>query len=146
MGNPTGEVPKQDLPSKIEQTGQSGGINISGGEVNARDMAGHDLTGTNTQQGMTEQTVQELISKLFQSVQAAPPENRAEAEAKVKTLQAEMEKGSKADDSIMAKLIDGIVGLVPEAVKVVVTMFASPILGGIAGPVTKFVIDKISGK
>jgi len=27
-----------------------------------------------------------------------------------------------------------------------VGMFASPILGGIAGPVTKFVLEKFSGK
>ena len=43
----------------------------------------------------------------------------------------------------MAKLIDGIVGLAPAAVSAVVSAFATPILGGVAGPATKYVLDKL---
>ena len=46
----------------------------------------------------------------------------------------------------MAKLVDGIVGLVPGAVSAVVGAFATPILGGIAGPVTQYVLDKMKGQ
>ena len=46
----------------------------------------------------------------------------------------------------MAKLVDGLVGLVPAGAAAVASAFGTPILGGIAGPVTKFVLDKIQGK
>jgi len=46
----------------------------------------------------------------------------------------------------MAKLVEGIVELVPGAVSAVVSAFATPILGGLAGPVTKFVLDKVQGE
>jgi hypothetical protein len=45
-----------------------------------------------------------------------------------------------------AKLVDGLVELVPSATSAVVSAFATPILGGIAGPVTGFVLDKLRGK
>jgi hypothetical protein len=40
----------------------------------------------------------------------------------------------------------GIVGLVPSAASAVVSAFATPILGDVAAPVTKFVLDKLQGK
>jgi hypothetical protein len=46
----------------------------------------------------------------------------------------------------MADIVDGLVALVPGAVGSVVSMFATPILGGIAGPVTKYVLNKIQRK
>jgi hypothetical protein len=54
-------------------------------------------------------------------------------------------KGKNADDGVMAKLLDGLVGLVPAAATAVGSAFATPILGGIAGPVTSFVLDKLRG-
>jgi len=47
---------------------------------------------------------------------------------------------------VIAKLVDGLVGLVPAATSAVVSAFATPILAGIAGPVTGFVLDKLRGK
>jgi hypothetical protein len=35
---------------------------------------------------------------------------------------------------------------VPSATSAIVSAFATPILGGIAGPVTGFVLDKLRGK
>jgi hypothetical protein len=46
----------------------------------------------------------------------------------------------------MAKLLDGMVALVPSATSAIVSAFATPILGGIAGPVTGFVLEKLRGK
>ena len=57
-----------------------------------------------------------------------------------------MAKGKDADDSKIAKLLDSLVELVPGAVSTVVSTFASPILAGIAGPVTKFVLERIQGE
>jgi len=39
--------------------------------------------------------------------------------------------------------VDGLVAMVPGTVGAVVSMFATPILSGIAGPVTKFVLGKL---
>jgi hypothetical protein len=39
-----------------------------------------------------------------------------------------------------------LAGLVPGAVSALVSAFASPVIGGLAGPVTKFVLDRIQGK
>jgi hypothetical protein len=57
----------------------------------------------------------------------------------VEELKKEAAKGKSATDSVMAKLVDGIVGLVPGA-------FGTPLLAGIAGPATQYVLDKIQGK
>ena len=43
----------------------------------------------------------------------------------------------------MGKLVEGLIALAPSAVGAVVSIFATPILGAIAGPVTKFVLDKL---
>ena len=77
---------------------------------------------------------------------ATPSPKKDEALKKVEALKQEVAKGKEADDNRVAKLLDGLVGLVPSAVSSVVSTFASPILGGIAGPVTKFVLDKIQGR
>jgi hypothetical protein len=45
--------------------------------------------------------------------------------------------------------VKGLVGLVPSAVSAIVSAFGTPILGGVAGPVTKFVLAELgedSGK
>ena len=55
----------------------------------------------------------------------------------------EAARGEKADDGRLAQLIEGLVDLAPGAVSAVVSAFASPILAGIAGPVTKYVLDKL---
>jgi hypothetical protein len=47
---------------------------------------------------------------------------------------------------VIAKLVDGLVGLVPGATSAVVSAFTTPLLAGIAGPVTGFVLDKLRSK
>jgi hypothetical protein len=116
---------------------QSGGVNISGGAVNVGgDIVGRDKTMINYQA-----QVGEALRPVAQAVQQHP-----EAPQKLEALKAEAGKGQKADDGVMAKLVKGIAGLVPGAVSAVVSAFATPILGGIAGPVTKYVLDEIQGK
>jgi len=96
--------------------------------------------------GVSGQDIDRLFAPLMNILRDAPPEKRDEAIEKAEELKIEVVKGKDADDSRMAKLLDGLVGLVPGAVSAVVSTFASPILAGIAGPVTKFVLDKIQGK
>ncbi|UIJ80122.1 hypothetical protein [Rhizobium leguminosarum] len=121
--------------------GQSGGVNISGkvGSVGGS-IVGGDMTVVSVA------ALDAALRPLFASVGAAPAENQAKAEAKLAALKEEVAKGKDADDGIVAKLVDGFVGLVPAAASAVVSAFATPILGAVAGPVTKFVLDKIQGR
>jgi hypothetical protein len=130
MGEKTGE-------------GQSGGVNIAGkvGSIGG-DIVGHDkITGAPSAAAL-----EGVLCPLIEAVGAAPVDVRSEAEAKLGILKQEAAKGKDADDSVIAKLVDGLVGLVPGAASAVVSAFASPILGGIAGPVTSFVLDKLRNK
>jgi hypothetical protein len=124
-------------------SGQSGGVNI-GGTVGS---VGGDIVGRDKIVGVpSEAALDDALRPLIEAVRAAPPENQADAEAKLATLKQEVAKGKDANDGVIAKLVDGLVGLVPGAASVVVSAFATPILGGIAGPVTGFVLDKLRGK
>ncbi len=87
-----------------------------------------------------------LFAPIMAAAQQAEPAQRQAAEHTVQELKAEAGKGKQADDSRLATLIDGLVGLVPAAVTAVVSAFASPILAGVAGPFTQYVLKKISGK
>jgi len=96
--------------------------------------------------GMTGQEIERLFLPLIQAVRAAPPADQAQALQKVEELKAEIQKGKQADDKVQAKLINGLIALVPGAVSAVVSMFASPVLAGLVGPVTSFMLDQIQGK
>src|SRR5271156_3169596 len=91
---------------------QSGGVNISGrvGSV------GGDIVGGDKFVGVPKTAaLNDALRPLIDAIAIGPVENRAEAEAKLSSLKHEVAKGKKADDGVMAKLIDGLVGLVPEA-------------------------------
>ena len=123
--------------------GQSGGVNISGsvGSVGG-DIVGRDkVTGAPSAAAL-----EDALRPLAEAVRNAPGEKRQEAESKLMALKQEAAKGKDAADGVVAKLVDGLVGLVPAAASAVVSAFATPILGGIAGPVTGFVLDKLRGK
>jgi len=124
--------------------GQShGGVSISGtvGSVGGDIVGGDKIVGT-----ASAAAIAEAFAPLRQALAAAPAAARPEAEAKLAELQKEAGKGKQAEDGVLAKLVDGIVGLVPGATSAVVSAFATPILGGIAGPVTGYVLDKLRGK
>jgi len=123
--------------------GQSGGINI-GGSVGS---VGGDIVGRDKITGAPSvAALESALRPLSEAIGAAPIEARIEAEAKLASLKQEAAKGKDANDGVVAKLIDGLVGLVPSATTAVVSAFATPLLGGIAGPVTSFVLDKLRGK
>jgi hypothetical protein len=123
--------------------GQSGGVNISGtvGFVSG-DIVGRDkFTGV-----PSAAELDDALRPLTRAVGNAPATTLLDAEAKLKALRQETAKGESADDGVVAKLVDALVGLVPGAASAVVSVFATPILGGIAGPITNFVLDKLRGK
>jgi hypothetical protein len=107
------------MPDKTA-SGQSGGVNISGivGSVGG-DIVGHDkITGAPSAAALDE-----ALRPLSKAIEAAPAE---EADAKVKALKEEAAKGKGASDGVMAKLVDGLVALVPSAASAVVGAFATP--------------------
>ena len=122
-----------------DKSGQSGGINITGGNVEVRgDMTGRDkITYGEIPRAQLDQAFRPLVDAVGQ---------HEEAKQKVEALKTEAAKGKKADDGVMAKLVEGIVKLVPGAVSAVVSAFGTPLLGGLAGPVTKYVLDKVKGE
>ena len=128
------------------------GNKVGGDKINVGDISGSTgvAIGRGAQatvtQGISGAELEKLFAPLVTAVHQAPPEKQAEAEQKTEALKAELAKGKQANDSVVADLVSGLVGLVPGAVSAVASMFGSPILGGIAGPVTKFVLDHLPGK
>jgi hypothetical protein len=123
--------------------GQSGGVSITGtiGSVGG-DIVGRDkIVGTPSAAAL-----EGALRPLIEAIGSAPGEKRAEAEEKLAALKQEAAKGKDANDGAVAKLVDGLVGLVPGAASAVMSAFATPILGGIVGPVTSFVLGKLRGK
>jgi hypothetical protein len=122
--------------------GQSGGVNISG----AVGTVGGDIVGGDKIVGPpSAAAIDGAMKPLIEAISAASSDKRPEAEAKLKALKQEVAKGDKANDRTVADIIDGLAKLVPGAVSAVVSAFGTPILGGIAGPVTGFVLDKLRG-
>jgi hypothetical protein len=141
------ETQEEGAAQGTRNTDQSGGVNISGGKNTFRgDVVGRDKIVSSTESGLTSGELNQLLQPLLEAVRAASPEKQAQAEEKVAVLKEELTKGEKADDTLVAKLLDGIVELVPGAVSAVTALFATPILSGLSGPVTKFVLEKLTGK
>jgi len=132
--------------AKQKSKKQSGGVNFSGGSVHA----GGDIVGGNkvtiVTTGLSGDELNQLFAPLMSALGAAPPEKQNEAMQKAEELKKEVAKGKDANDRVMAKIVDGLAALVPSAVGTVVGMFATPILGGLAGEATQYVLDKIQGK
>jgi hypothetical protein len=123
---------------------QSGGVRIDGrAKVTVGgSIVGGDMTVTNYGQ-MSNTQLNEIFRPIQDAVQQAAPEKQGEAAPKVEALKSEAAKGEKANDGVMATLINGIVKLAPGAVSAVASAFGTPLLGGIAGPVTKIVLKDL---
>jgi hypothetical protein len=112
-----------------------GTVNTGGGPFAGRDMIAR---------GFSPRDVEALFAPLLKVVtERAPADNQVEAEQQVEQLKAEVTKGDHADDRRIGKIVEGLVTMVPGAVGTIVGIFATPILSGIAGPVTKYVLDKL---
>jgi hypothetical protein len=152
-------LPAAPAPASVTNINTGGGAYIGGGvNMGGGTFAGRDLTVQGTgiafgqdaqvqvEQGISGADLDRLFAPLMAAVDDAPPDMRDQATEVAQDLKQEAAKGKAASDSRMATLIDGLVALVPGAVSTVVTMFATPVLGAVVGPVTKFVLDKIQRK
>ena len=135
-GNSTGDI------NTGTQIDTGGGAYVGGSVQAGRDFVGRDRI----PQGISRADWEPLFARLLVDVaQHAPTDRQAAAVQKVEELKAEIAKGGQADDPRLGKLVDGLIGLVPQAIGAVVSLFATPILSGIAGPVTKYVLEKLKG-
>ena len=121
---------------------QQGGVNIVNISGSIGNIGGDIVGGDKIVATMNPIEISMALALVEAALASGPPE----AAAKLVALKQEAAKGKGAEDDVVAKLVDGLVGLVPGAASAVVGAFATPILGGIAGPVTKFVLDKLQGK
>lgn len=112
-----------------------GGSVTAGGDVVGRDKVTY---------GVSPRELEPLFAPLLAAVaQDAPADKQTAAVQQVQELKAEVAKGKQADDKKMGGIIEGLAGMVPSAVAAVVSMFATPILGGVVGPVTEYVLGKL---
>jgi hypothetical protein len=124
------------------QISTGGGAYVAGNVSAGGDFVGRDKITS----GMSGAEVAALFGQLTAAVvQYAPSEKRAAAVEEVQKLQTEVAKGKQADDNKIARIVDGLAGMVPGAIGAVVSMFTNPLLNGIAGNATKFVLDKLQG-
>jgi hypothetical protein len=123
---------------------QCGGVSITGSKVTV----GGSIVGGDLAVG-THSSILHLESAfepVAESIRSTPGVNETAAMQKLEEITKEAAKGENARDIVVAKLIEGLVGLVPGAVSAIVSAFATPLVGGIAGPATKYVLDKIQHK
>lgn len=124
--------------------GQSGGINFSGQGVS---ISGGEFVGRDKHVGvLSAAALDDTLRPALDAIQAALPEVRPEAEAKLAALKQEAAKGNDANDGVMAKLLGGLADLVPAAASAVGSAFATPLFGGLVGPITGLVIDRLRGE
>jgi hypothetical protein len=124
-------------------SGQSGGIDNKSGTISTGggDVFTGNKTTTTTYYAPT--AIHNEWQSVADAIRTAPPEKQAEAAAKLDDLKTEVAKGDKAEDTTIAKLVKGLVALVPSAISAVTSAFGMPILSGVAGPVTKFVLNEL---
>lgn len=129
-----------------EDTGKSqgGGVNISGvvGSVGGDIVGGNKVT---VESPPSLAALDGAFRPVLEAIGAVPGEKQADAEVKLAALKAEIAKGKDAKDTTIAKLLEGLVALVPSAIKAIGTGVGGPILGAVAGPATKYVIEKFEG-
>jgi hypothetical protein len=123
------------------------GDRITTGDVSGAGLAIGRGARAGVTQGISPRELESLFAPLLAAVgQHAPADQRQVALQQVQVLKAEVVKGEKADDSNIAKIVDGLAELVPKAVGAIVSTFATPILSGVVGPVTRYVLDRLKGR
>lgn len=143
-GNNDGDI-NSGTQTIIDKKIDTGGGAYVGGNVHAGgDFVGRDQT--KIAHGVSPGDLELLFRPLWETIeQQAPPAKHADATQQVEQLKAEVAKDDQADDGRIARIIEGLVEMVPGAIGSIVGLFATPILAGVAGPVTKYVLDKLKG-
>jgi hypothetical protein len=118
-----------------------GGVYASGGSsISAQNIAGGDLhirTNTNATE------LERLFEPVAAVLQNVSPEVRGEAERRLESIKSEVLKGEHANSREMTRLLDGLIDLVPQTLKSLAAAFGNPLLAGVAGPATQFLLEKV---
>ena len=110
-----------------------GNVSVQGGDFVGRDKVTHG-TATNDLANV-------FTTLLATLAKQAEPGAKALAAEQVAAIQTEVtQPPAQRNDKRLARLVDGLVDLVPSAVGAVVSAFASPLLGAVAGPATAAVL------
>lgn len=152
----------------FDQRGQTVGnqTNIDGDVNSGRDFVGRDINvyhetisgtigasygssvavGRDIQQSTTQPLPINELESLFANllrIAATATTNPFAAIQTIMALKDEVSKGPHAEDKQLAKLIERFAMQTPTGRNAVVHTFASPLLAGIAGPATQYVLEKI---
>lgn len=130
--------------SDAKSTGQSGGVSNTGTMNAGSNIVGGNMTVNTTTSTLSKTEI--AFQPLTNAVKEAPSAMRPAAETTLASLKKEVEKGEKGekpDDTVISGLLKGLAGLVPSAVSAIVSAFATPILGAVAGPATKLALKEL---
>jgi hypothetical protein len=131
---------QSETHSGVSITGTVGNV---GGSIVGRDQTNVTTTTTTTSEVSSVTIHNEALKPIASAIDAAQSGNKAEAMEKLSEIDKEVSKKDKADDSVIGNLLGELVKLVPSATAAVVSAFATPVLGAVAGQFTKFVIKQI---
>ncbi|MEZ4661746.1 MAG: caspase family protein [Caldilineaceae bacterium] len=143
----TGLAIGRNASSTVNQQGDQVGGNKVTATVgdNAQNLAiGSGIHQTISTQGIDTAALDTIVAQLMRAVvQTSDDVQMTKAMSQVHAIQAEAQKGNKADDGLLADLVADLVDLAPGAVTAVVSAFASPIFASIAGPITQHVLKRL---
>ena len=127
---------------------QVGGDEVRGDKIRFGNVSGDGVAiGRNAQatvnKGISGPELAALFAPIMQAAQSGPPDKREQAVQETQQLQDEVAKGKEANDETLAGLVESLVGLAPGAISAVCSAFGSPLLAGIAGPATSYVLKKL---
>ena len=140
-----------------------GGVNTGGGDFTGRDKITHGdqiTTGTvsgmgiaigshasaNVSTGIDAGALGAALAPVAEAVRqsGANAATQEQALQMIEQLKQELAKANeRADDGRVSTVLKGLTDLVPGAVSAVVSSFATPVIGGLVGPVTKIVLDSL---
>lgn len=147
---------KDTSPSGVTIKGRD--VRIEKSKIAGRNIVETKTTTIKTDRGTSrqEKELNQVLEEINKAILQAPKSKQKPAQEKVAAIRqmavsgAKSQKGKsptgkkdQAQDGILASLATDLVDLVPGAVAAVVSAFGTPLLAGIAGPVTSFAIKRI---
>jgi hypothetical protein len=128
------------MAEHTKDSASGGGGTFYGSVTAGRDVAGRDITSTNLTHSPDQ--LDALLEPIRTVLASVDEGRRTAARGILQQIEEQAAKGKSADDTLLSKLVEGFVGLIPEGVGAVVSAFGSPLLGAIAGPATRRILDR----
>ncbi|MCB8982042.1 MAG: hypothetical protein H6657_31950 [Ardenticatenaceae bacterium] len=146
------QLPTSGSWSTVSQTAQTvvHGDIVHGDKMGGDKVSGDKITvsfapkNLQVQQGFAGDQLSALFAPLLlEAVQKARQEQQETAVAKIAKLKTETSKEEKADDEIIANLIQDIVELIPTSAEIIITLFTNAVIAKCAGTATRYVLKRI---